>query len=179
MSSFNSVAKKVEQGVRDLEWLSVLASKLKEIGSIEQAENEVRGRYEKSAAQLDKLSAEVATAENALKEAEARKFRAEEVANEKLKEMKEMVDDTYEKAKKESQKIIGAAASEVQTIKSDMALEKQSLNSVIERERLKLSRVKSDIEEATATLEIIEGKISVAKERAMKAYQETFRTEIK
>jgi len=177
--SFLGVAKKVEQGVRELEWLSALAAKLKEIGSIEQAENEVRGRYDKAAKSLFELEVKVKASNKEVEIAEARKTRAEEVANRKLAEMQEMVNDTYAKAKKDADERIGAAASEVQSIKQGMEIEKQSLQVALERERLKLSRVQDDVEKATETLAELESKISAAKERAMKAYQETFRSEIK
>lgn len=176
--SFLGVAKKVEQGVRDLEWLGALAAKLKEIGSVEQAESEVRGRYDKASKSLSELEGKVKAANKEVEVAEARKTRAEEVANKKLAEMQEMVNDTYVKAKKDSEERIGAAAAEVQTIKQGLEIERQSIQGALDRERLKLSRVQDDVEKATATLAELESKISAAKERAMKAYQETFRTEI-
>ncbi len=178
MSSLIGITKKVEKVAREFEWLQELSDKLREIGSLDQAEGEIRSRHAKESTKLKALLEQVKSAQEAMEVAEERQAAAEDRANEKLKEMQEMVSATSAKAEARAAELIKGAETEAQQAKLKMEAERQSLKDRLEHERLELSRVKKEVEEATDTLKSIEDKISSAKERAMKAYQETFRTEI-
>lgn len=176
--NFTAVSKRMEQGARDLQWVIDVAKKLKEIGSIEQAESDIQKRYNSTSKDMAALQTKVEFAEKELKALRIQKTEEEQIINNKIEAIKKVAEDIRTKAQIEGDNIITEALEEAKVTRDGLKSDLKSLEDRVKTELVKLSSVKDEVRKARDSLVSIETKVSSAKERAMKAYQETFRSEI-